>query len=65
MKKFKVEVVCTTDDPVDSLEHHLALKKEGFEIKVLPTWRPDRAMAMEDPAKYKNYISRPLGSLRH
>lgn len=57
MKKFRVEVVCTTDDPVDSLEHHLALKKEGFEIKVLPTWRPDKAMAVEDPVRYKTYIS--------
>lgn len=56
MKKFNVKVVCTTDDPVDSLEHHMALKKEGFEIKVLPTWRPDKAMAVEDPEKYKNYI---------
>ncbi len=58
MKKFNVEVVCTTDDPADSLEHHIALKKEGFEIKVLPTWRPDKAMAVEDPEPYKNYISR-------
>ncbi len=58
MKKFNVEVVCTTDDPVDSLEHHLALRKEGFEIKVLPAWRPDKAMAVEDPENYKNYISR-------
>ena len=58
MKKFNVEVVCTTDDPVDSLEYHLSLRKEGFEIKVLPAWRPDKAMAVEDPENYKNYISR-------
>ena len=57
MRKFRVEVVCTTDDPVDSLEHHLALRKEGFDIKVLPTWRPDKAMAVEDPIKYKTYIT--------
>ena len=56
MKKFNVRVVCTTDDPVDSLEHHLALCDEGFEIKVLPTWRPDKAMAVEDPEKFRNYI---------
>jgi len=56
MKKFNVRVVCTTDDPVDSLEHHLALRDEGFEIKVLPTWRPDKAMAVEDPEKFRNYI---------
>jgi glucuronate isomerase len=61
MKKFRVEVVCTTDDPVDSLEHHLALKKEGFEIKILPAWRPDKAMAVEDPGTYREYISRLSG----
>ncbi len=58
MKKFMVEVVCTTDDPADSLEHHIALKKEGFEIKILPAWRPDKAMAVEDPGIYREYISR-------
>ncbi len=58
MKKFNVEVICTTDDPADSLEHHIALKKEGFEIRVLPAWRPDKAMAVEDPEPYRNYISK-------
>ena len=58
MKKFRVEVVCTTDDPIDNLEHHLALKEEGFEIKVLPTWRPDKAMAVEDPAAYRAYLDK-------
>lgn len=61
MKKFRVEVVCTTDDPVDSLEHHLALRKECFEIKILPTWRPDKAMAVEDPEIYRDYVSRLSG----
>jgi len=58
MKKFKVEVVCTTDDPTDSLEHHIALKKEGFSIKVLPTWRPDKAMAVENPVLYRAYVEK-------
>jgi len=56
LKKFNVEVVCTTDDPIDSLEHHLALKNEGFSTKVLPTWRPDKAMAVENPAAFRSYI---------
>lgn len=56
MKKYNVEVVCTTDDPIDSLEHHIALKDEAFDIKVLPTWRPDKAWAVEDPKAYQNYI---------
>ncbi len=58
MKHYKVETVCTTDDPIDSLEYHLALKKEGFEIKVLPTWRPDKAMAVEVPANFRAYVEK-------
>jgi len=58
MKHYKVETVCTTDDPVDSLEYHIALKNEGFSIKVLPTWRPDKAMAVEDPKAYRGYIEK-------
>lgn len=58
MRRYNVEVVCTTDDPADSLEHHIALKNDGFEIKVLPTWRPDKAAAVEDPAAYRAYVER-------
>ncbi len=58
MKRYSVEVVCTTDDPADSLEHHKALREDGFEIKVLPTWRPDKAMAVENPENYRAYIER-------
>jgi len=58
MKKFKVQVVCTTDDPADTLEHHISLQEEGFEIKVLPTWRPDKAMAVENPKEYRAYVEK-------
>ena len=58
MRKYGVEMVCTTDDPVDSLEHHKRLRDEGFEIKVLPTWRPDRAMAVENPEAFANYVNK-------
>ena len=61
MKRYNVEVVCTTDDPADSLEHHLETAKSGFEVKMLPTWRPDKAMAIEDPVAYKAYLQK-LGS---
>ena len=37
MRHYNVEAVCTTDDPVDSLEHHIKVKNDGFEIKMLPT----------------------------
>jgi glucuronate isomerase len=58
MRSFRVEIVCTTDDPLDSLEHHISLRKEGFEIRVLPTWRPDRAMMAEDNSAFIAYLNR-------
>jgi glucuronate isomerase len=58
MRKYNVEAVCTTDDPVDSLEYHTKIKNDGFEIKVLPTWRPDKAMAVENPADFRAYIEK-------
>ena len=44
IKSSNVTVVCTTDDPIDSLEHHAAIAKSGFEVKVLPTYRPDKVV---------------------
>ncbi|MDR1370227.1 MAG: glucuronate isomerase [Dysgonamonadaceae bacterium] len=58
MKKYDVRVVCTTDDPVDSLEYHIALKNEGFSVKILPTWRPDKAMAVEIPTGFRTYVEK-------
>jgi glucuronate isomerase len=58
MRDSRVRVVCTTDDPADTLEHHRAVKADGFEVQMLPTWRPDKAMAVEDPAAYKAYLER-------
>ncbi|MBN1845150.1 MAG: glucuronate isomerase [Sedimentisphaerales bacterium] len=56
MQSMKVKVVCTTDDPVDSLEHHRQIAAEGFAVKVLPTWRPDKAMAAENIETLNAYI---------
>ncbi len=58
MLHYNVEVVCTTDDPVDSLEHHLKTRQDGFKVKMLPTWRPDKAMAVEAPVAYKAYLEK-------
>jgi len=57
LRKMNVAVVCTTDDPVDSLEHHAKLKADGFEIPILPAFRPDQAMNVADAVKFNNYIS--------
>ena len=58
MERYNVEVVCTTDDPIDSPEHHLKVAADGFKVKMLPTWRPDKAMAVEVPADFKAYIDK-------
>ena len=60
MRKFNVKVVCTTDDPADSLEYHRQIKENPFGTQVLPTWRPDKSMAIENPQAYQKYI-RKLG----
>ncbi|WP_034944693.1 glucuronate isomerase [Erwinia oleae] len=58
MKQMNVKLVGTTDDPVDSLEHHKAIAQDGsFDIKVLPSWRPDKAFNIE-AATFGEYVSR-------
>ncbi|GHN02315.1 uronate isomerase [Cytophagales bacterium WSM2-2] len=58
LKKMKVEVVCGTDDPADSLEFYLAIKNKPIGIKVLPTFRPDKSYAVENPQAYKTYLEK-------
>jgi glucuronate isomerase len=58
LRKMNVKVVCTTDDPVDSLEHHQKLKNDGFEIKILPAYRPDKAMSVDDASSFNAYVSK-------
>ncbi|WP_303917803.1 glucuronate isomerase [Draconibacterium sediminis] len=57
IKMANVHTICTTDDPVDSLEYHRAIKADGFETAVLPAWRPDKAMAVENATTYNAYLS--------
>jgi glucuronate isomerase len=58
MKDSNVALTCTTDDPLDSLEHHIAVKKSGFEVQMLPTWRPDKAMAVENPEVFVPWVDK-------
>ena len=58
MERYNVETVCTTDDPVDSLEYHKAVAESDFKVKVLPTWRPDKAMAVENAANFRSYVEK-------
>jgi len=61
MRKMNVKLVCTTDDPLDGLEYHRQIADDGFEIKVYPTWRPDKGMAVENIAGLNEWIDRLAG----
>src|SRR5688500_18510907 len=58
LRKMKVKVVCTTDDPVDALEFHKQVKEDGYEMKLFPAFRPDKAMNVDDPDTFNNYVKR-------
>lgn len=58
IRKFDVDTVCTTDDPVDDLHWHQQIADNPFGTKVLPAWRPDKAMAIENPEAYVAYIEK-------
>ncbi|HEX2833133.1 MAG TPA: glucuronate isomerase [Thermoanaerobaculia bacterium] len=59
LREFRVAVVCTTDDPADSLEHHHALaRRDDPETRVVPTWRPDAALAIEDMDAFNAWLDR-------
>jgi glucuronate isomerase len=58
IRMANVHTICTTDDPIDSLEFHRAIKADGFEVAVLPAWRPDKAMAVENATVYNEYIDK-------
>ena len=56
IRRSGVTVLCTTDDPIDTLEYHQQIKKDAdFNVSVLPAWRPDKALKVDQPG-YKDYI---------
>ncbi len=58
IRKSGVKVICTTDDPIDDLHWHRQIREDGFETKVLPAWRPDKAMAVENASGFKAYVAK-------
>lgn len=58
MARSNVKVVCTTDDPVDSLEHHQALARQLFGTKILPAWRSDKASKIDQPAVWNDWMDK-------
>jgi len=58
LRKMNVKVVCTTDDPTDTLEYHQRIKKDGLEILVLPAFRPDKAMNVDNSEIFNQYVEK-------
>jgi glucuronate isomerase len=56
LKKFKVRTLCTTDDPTDDLGHHQALARAGLATRVLPAFRPDKALMIHQPDTFKLWL---------
>jgi glucuronate isomerase len=57
LEKMNVKLICTTDDPTDNLEFHQQIKNDGWKVKVLPAFRPDKAMNVDDANTFNNYLS--------
>jgi glucuronate isomerase len=57
LEKMNVKVLCTTDDPTDSLEYHQQIRNEGWSVKVFPAFRPDKAMNVDDARTFNNYLT--------
>ena len=56
LKLMQVESLCTTDDPTNSLEYHITIQKDDSKVKTFPTFRPDKAYAVENSKTYIDYI---------
>jgi len=58
LEKMQVEIVCTTDDPIDSLEFHIKAAQEDINPKLFPAFRPDKVYSVEDPSSYLDYLKK-------
>ena len=59
MSQSNVRLVCTTDDPLDDLASHKAVAADAsFDVQMLPTWRPDKCLKIDDPALFIDWIEK-------
>ena len=58
LRRMQVEIVCTTDDPLDTLEHHHTISKQHRGVRVIPAWRPDKLLQVDHPDRFSAYLSR-------
>jgi len=56
LRKFNVRLVCTTEGPLDNLEHHKKIAADGFDVKVYTAFRPDKVLGVENPAALNKWI---------
>jgi glucuronate isomerase len=57
LRQSNVKAICTTDDPIDSLEHHIAFAKDAsVGVRMYPAWRPDKGMAVDRPEPFNAWI---------
>ena len=64
LKKHDVRVLCTTDDPADSLEHHHTIRASGLSSKVYPAFRPDKALQIRQPTAFNLWLEKLEGAAR-
>ena len=58
LKKFRIRALCTTDDPTDNLAHHQAIAADSsFDVRVYPTFRPDKALNVHQPEAWNAWVS--------
>ncbi len=65
LEQMNVEVVCTTDDPIDTLAYHQKAERKAINPKLLPTFRPDKAYAVENPEAYLEYLEKLAETSTH
>lgn len=57
LEKMDVRIICTTDDPIDQLQYHQQVRESGWSVKMFPAFRPDKAMNVDNPAAFNQYLS--------
>ncbi len=58
LRKFRVQALCTTDDPCDDLAHHKTIAASEKAFRIFPTFRPDKALAADHPAMFAAWVER-------
>src|SRR5439155_18526276 len=57
LERMNVKLICTTDDPIDDLQYHQQIKKDNWKVKVLPAFRPDKAMNVDEVNMFNDYLT--------